>query len=256
VSSPPIGILREDHSDCNNKKCSNVETVQKGYGQYCPIAKGSEIFAERWTPLIIRNLHVGAHTFTEIAAGCPRISTTLLAQRLQSLELSGVIERRPNPQARGSLYYLTPAGQELVEVTLQLGTWGARWLELAPQDYDPFVVLWAWKMNVVLDRLPQDRVVIGFILRDRPKERFWLLLHKPEAELCIKHPGFDEDLIINTDSRTLTLVHMGRLDVRDAERSGTWDIAGSPVLARAVASWGGFRSAFAEVRSVRTAAGL
>ena len=65
--------------------------MQKGYGQYCPIAKGAEIFAERWTPLIIRNLHVGAHTFGEIAAGCPRISTTLLSQRLQGLERAGVV---------------------------------------------------------------------------------------------------------------------------------------------------------------------
>src|SRR5438552_5026866 len=99
--------------------------MQKGYGQYCPIAKGAEIFAERWTPLIVRNLHVGAHTFTEIAAGCPRISSTLLTHRLKGLERAGVIERRANPQSSGWLYYLTPAGQELAGVTLQLGNWGA-----------------------------------------------------------------------------------------------------------------------------------
>jgi DNA-binding HxlR family transcriptional regulator len=176
--------------------------MQNGCGQYCPIAKGAEIFAERWTPLIIRNLHVGARTFGEIAAGCPGMSTTLLVQRLHGLERAGVIERRPNVGARGSLYYLTPAGQELVDVALQLGNWGARWLELAPQDYDPFVVLWAGKMHVVLERLPQPRIVIGFDLRDRPKEKFWLLLQKPEPELCIKHPGYDEDVVITTDSRT------------------------------------------------------
>ena len=87
--------------------------MQKGYGQYCPIAKGAEIFAERWTPLIVRNLHVGAHTFGEIEAGCPRISTTLLAQRLRALERAGVVERRPSPSGRGSLYYLTPRGKNL-----------------------------------------------------------------------------------------------------------------------------------------------
>ena len=78
--------------------------MQKGYGQYCPIAKGAEIFAERWTPLIIRNLHVGAHTFTEIAAGCPRISTTLLTQRLQvwsALE-SSIVARTLDPRARST----------------------------------------------------------------------------------------------------------------------------------------------------------
>lgn len=230
-----------------------MPVMQKGYGQYCPIAKGAEIFAERWTPLIIRNLHVGAHTYSEIAAGCPRISTTLLAQRLQALERSGVIERRSNPLGRGSLYYLTAAGQELVEVTLQLGTWGARWLELAPEDYDPFVVLWAWKMHVVLDRLPQPRIVIGFDLRDRPREKFWLLLQRPEAELCVKHPGYDEDIVITTDSRTLILVHLGRLAVGEAERAGRWRVDGLPALVRALPSWGGFYSTFAEVRPVRSA---
>jgi len=226
--------------------------VQKGYGQYCPIAKGAEIFAERWTPLIVRNLHVGAHTFSEIAAGCPRISSTLLARRLQGLERAGVIERRPHPRARGRLYYLTPAGHELVEVALQLGNWGARWLQLAPPDYDPFVVLWAWKMHVALDRLPQSRIVIRFDLVDRPKQKFWLLLQQPEAELCMKHPGYDEDIVITTDSKTLTLVHLGRQAVADAVRAGTWRIDGPSPLVRGLPSWGGFYSRFAAIRPVRS----
>ena len=236
----------------NNKKWSKLRFhMQKGYGQYCPIAKGAEIFAERWTPLIIRNVHVGAHTFSEIAAGCPRISTTLLAQRLQGLERAGVIERRPNHGGKGSLYYLTAAGQELVNVAIELGNWGARWLELAPEDYDPFVVLWAWKMHVLLDRLPQPRVVMRFDLRDRPRQRFWLLLQAPEPELCIKFPGYDEDLVINTDSRTLTLVHLGRLPLADAERRGVWHVDGPPALVRGVSKWGGLYSRFAGIGPVR-----
>ena len=39
------------------------------YGQFCPIARGSEILAERWTPIILRNLLLGCRTFNEIAAG-------------------------------------------------------------------------------------------------------------------------------------------------------------------------------------------
>jgi DNA-binding HxlR family transcriptional regulator len=222
--------------------------MRRGYGQYCPIAKGAEIFAERWTPLIIRNIHVGAHSFGEIAAGCPRISTTLLTQRLQGLERAGVVERRLKPRGNGSQYYLTPAGQELVDVAFQLGDWGARWLELAPEDYDPFVVLWAWKMHVMLDRLPQPRVVVAFKLVDRPQEKFWLLLQEPEAELCVKHPGYDEDLVITTDSQTLTLIHLGRLGLKQAERSGKWRVDGSSLIARALPTWGGFYSRFAKIQ--------
>jgi hypothetical protein len=137
-----------------------------------------------------------------------------------------------------------------VDVAIQLGNWGARWLELAPEDYDPFVVLWAWKMHVQVDRLPQPRIVIGFDLRDRPKQKFWLLLQAPEPELCIKHPGYDEDLVITTDSRTLTLVHLGRLRLADAEREGVWQIDGSPALVRGMPTWGGLYSRFATIRPV------
>ena len=62
------------------------------YGQYCPIARGAEIFAERWTPLIIRNLHLGCETFGEILEGAPGLSHTLLAQRLHQLERLGIVD--------------------------------------------------------------------------------------------------------------------------------------------------------------------
>jgi len=48
------------------------------YGQYCPIARASEVLAERWTPIILRNLLLGSTTFSEIAAGAPGLSRTLL----------------------------------------------------------------------------------------------------------------------------------------------------------------------------------
>ncbi len=111
-------------------------------------------------------------------------------------------------------------------------------------------MLWAWKMHVVLDRLPQPRIVIGFDLRDRPKQKFWLLLQAPEPELCIKHPGYDEDLVITTDSRTLTLVHLGRLPLGDAERQGVWNVDGSQALVRGMPTWGGLYRRFSEIRPV------
>ncbi|TJW34050.1 MAG: helix-turn-helix transcriptional regulator, partial [Mesorhizobium sp.] len=67
------------------------------YGQYCPIARGAEIFAERWTPLIIRNLHLGCGNFSEILEGAPGLSRTLLSERLKQLEWVGVVESNPKP---------------------------------------------------------------------------------------------------------------------------------------------------------------
>jgi DNA-binding HxlR family transcriptional regulator len=73
------------------------------YGQYCPIARGAEIFAERWTPLIIRNLHLGCETFGEILEGAPGLSGTLLAQRLKQLERLGIVESAPKARARSPI---------------------------------------------------------------------------------------------------------------------------------------------------------
>ncbi len=54
----------------------------KSYGQYCPIARTSELFAERWTPIIVRNLGAGCRTFTQLREGAPGIPKALLAERL------------------------------------------------------------------------------------------------------------------------------------------------------------------------------
>src|SRR5680860_393484 len=86
------------------------------YGQYCPIARGSEVVAERWTPIILRNILLGCHTFNEIAAGAPGLSRALLTRRLHELERAGVIDIRPKPGGHGSLYEPTSAGRDLSNV--------------------------------------------------------------------------------------------------------------------------------------------
>lgn len=213
--------------------------VERGYGQYCPIAMAAEVLAERWTPLIIRNLTLNCHRFGEILEGCPRMSTTLLAKRLRTLERDGVISSVMAPSGRGRRYYLTPPGQELAEVVLRLGAWGARWLEVTPREQDPFIALWSWTRMVDVDALPPHRVVVRFDFHDRPREPFWLLLHRPRPEVCVTHPGIDEDVIVRTDVATLVDVQRGRLRLQDATTRGTFILDGNPVLARALPSWGG-----------------
>ena len=92
----------------------------EGYGQYCPVALGAEVFAERWTPIIVRNLMGGAERFGDLLDGAPGLPRSVLAQRLRSLERAGVVERSAGPT-----YSLTDCGQELAEVCLALGRWGA-----------------------------------------------------------------------------------------------------------------------------------
>jgi DNA-binding HxlR family transcriptional regulator len=209
----------------------------KGYGQYCPIARASEIFAERWTPLIVRNLLLGCRTFSEIERGAPGISRTLLSQRLRTLVQHGLVERRRNPDARGWLYFPTPAGQELWDVCIALGNWGARWLEVTPEHLDPYVVLWSMTNSLARSRVPERRIVVRFDFPDRPKHRFWLLLENREGEVCVKHPGGEEDLILTADSEWFAKWHMGRVSWNEAARRGSFRLEGSRELARAFPTW-------------------
>ena len=81
------------------------------YGQYCPIARTSELLAERWTPIIIRNLLSGCRTFRELLDGAPGISKALLAQRLELLADHGILSREPSPSGRDGHYALTEQGR-------------------------------------------------------------------------------------------------------------------------------------------------
>jgi DNA-binding HxlR family transcriptional regulator len=182
------------------------------YGQYCPIARGAEIFAERWTPLIIRNVQLCCETFGEILEGAPGLSRTLLTQRLKQLERLGVVESAPKAQGRGYRYQLTSSGHDLFRVCQTLGEWGARWLEIAPENLDPFVALWSMCTALRRDRLPDKRVVIRFDFTGfRPHERYWLLIEHRETEICKTYSGLDEDLYITADAEAFVKWHAGQL---------------------------------------------
>jgi DNA-binding HxlR family transcriptional regulator len=250
--------------------------VVRTYGQYCPIARGAEIFAERWTPLIIRNLYLGCGSFSEILAGAPGLSRTLLSQRLKQLERLGVVESASKPDGRGHHYELTAAGHDLFKVCQSLGEWGARWLEIAPENLDPFVALWSMCNALRRDRLPDRRVVIRFDFlahrgasRDlstearsakveagtgRPRhERYWLLIELGDTEICKTYPGLDEDLYITAEAEAFVKWHAGQLAWAQATREGRIQLDGSPSLVRAFPTWNA-RSMFAHIKPVsRTA---
>ena len=171
----------------------------KSYGQYCPIARTSEFFAERWTPIIIRNLAAGCRTFTQLREGAPGIPKALLAERLSLLERYGVVAKERRPAGRGYTYELTESGLELKDVCDAMGNWGARWLEVEPRHVDPTYVLWATCRSVDLDLVPEAGIVVRFDLKDAPKQRFWMVLRRPRAEVCTSYPGMGEDMVIVTD---------------------------------------------------------
>jgi DNA-binding HxlR family transcriptional regulator len=228
--------------------------VGNPYGQYfCPITRASEIFATRWTPIIVRNLLLGCSTFSEIHEGAPGMPRSLLQQRLEQLEHAGIVERRPKPRGRGWLYELSPAGRELETVCEALGNWGSRWLDAAPAQLDPGVLLWAICKSMDPDRLPEERVVVRVNFSNAPKQRFWLLVQRPEPEVCRKPPGFDEDLVVTSDTEWLAKWHMGQLSLGQAMHARVITLEGPRRLIREFGKWGGM-TPFASVAPARPTA--
>jgi DNA-binding HxlR family transcriptional regulator len=210
------------------------------YGQYCPIARAAEILAERWTPLIVRNIHAGCGTYGEILAGAPGLSHTLLTQRLRHLAKAGVITTAPKKNGRGVRYMLTEAGDELWPVLLALGGWGERWIELRDEHSNPRFLLWTWSTSYLAHaNLPDRQVVVRFELADRPRaERaIWLVVRPTDAEVCTKPPGFPDDLVVHTTTMTLAMWHTRQIEWAHALRSGKIRLIGPRELARMLPTW-------------------
>src|SRR2546421_5529373 len=171
------------------------------YGQYCPVARAAEIFADRWTVLIVRELLADVSHFNELERGLPGMSRTLLTERLRRLERTGVLERRAASRGKPTQYRLTDAGRDLQRVVDLFGEWGARWAfgEPRPNELDPIILLWWMRRRVALDSVPRRRLVIEFNFRGGPKQKYWLLIEPTDVSVCLKHPGFDVDVIVNAD---------------------------------------------------------
>jgi DNA-binding HxlR family transcriptional regulator len=216
-----------------------MSRVTREYGQYCPVALGSEVVADRWTPLILREMVLGNTRFNDIERGLPGISRSLLAQRLRHLERKGIVWRSPSPSGRGSEYHLTPAGQDLEPVIMALGEWAVRWMftEPEPEVVDPVTLTWWLHRRVDIDRLPDRRVVVEFDYRGADPTVIWLVLDRGEPSVCIKHPGFDSDLIVTTDPVSFMRVFSGIETLLDARSRGTVAIDGPPRLSRSFAQW-------------------
>lgn len=210
------------------------------YRQYCPIARASEILAERWTPLVVRNLMFGADTFTAISRGVPTMSRSMLVKRLDELERAGVVEKTPKTAGQGHRYTLTPAGADLGAVITALAEWGERYIDVTTERSDPGFALWAW-CQVQLDRarLPDERTVVAFTFPDQPptNRRYWLLIEGGDAELCYSDPGCEPDVVVRAQSLPFVDWHRGTADWSALVRSGAIEVAGPQRLVRALPTW-------------------
>lgn len=222
------------------------------YGQFCPIAKASEILGERWTHLIIRELGAGSETFGDLRRGMPLISPAMLSSRLKSLELAGVVARTETEN--GIRYTLTEAGRELKPIILQLGVWGHRWArsKLSPDELDPSMLMWDIHRTMNAGYFGEDRTTLYFEFSDytAKSRRWWLVIQDGAVDVCMKDPGHDVDLEVLTDVRTLTGVWMGDIGLGQALRDHRIRLVGQTQLKRDISTWLG-KNYFSDIKPAR-----
>ncbi len=217
--------------------------MDKGFGQFCPVAVACETFAARWTPMILRELLAGSVHFNDIHRGLPAMSRALLARRLRELDAGGIVRREKASSGQAVRYDLTEAGREFRSVLEPLGTWGQRWGQRAERrNLDPEFLMWNMRRRIALDALPPRRVVAQFDFRGVPAERrgyrvFWLVLTSADVDLCVKDPGFEVDLYVDARIDAMVRVWLGDTTWRAALRDGSVRITGTRELVKAFPSW-------------------
>lgn len=210
------------------------------YGQFCPIAKTTEILGEKWTVLIIRELLMGGRRFNELQRGLGLISPALLTSRLKSLEEYGLVAKRRITGGRGYEYFPTEACEALLPVLVAMGEWGLCWAQhtLFDDDYDVEFLMYYLERSIDPARLVGDETVIQFDFTDFSQQRkWWLLVKDGRAEVCIKDPAREIDVFFTTTVRAMADVWMGERSYKDAMRSGDLIVQGPPALTRNISAW-------------------
>ena len=187
-----------------------------GYADYCPISDGVEVLGDRWTPLVIRELMVGASGFNEIHRGIPRISRTLLAQRLRLLERRASAARPP-----------------------RLGHWAAEWTFGDPEDEDcdGLSLMWRLHQHAITAKLPQQRTVLHMTLTGAGAAEGWLNIDRGTITVCKDNPGYDVDLAIEASTGQMQRWLIGLVPFRDLVANGHARLLGPSRLARAFPTW-------------------
>lgn len=212
------------------------------YGQFCPVAKATDIIGERWTLLILRELVLGTHRFSDFQRALSRISPSLLTKRLNCLEEAGIIVTKKQQGRRGKQYFLTPAGKQLAPVIEHLAIWGMRWArgQLTNKELDVEFLMWEIQRRLNTNALPAGETVLCFIFDELTQfKSWWIVVEDSNVDLCTRNPGKDVDLYISSTVRTMVEIWEGDLDLNAALQKQQVKTNGKRQLASTMAEWFG-----------------
>jgi DNA-binding HxlR family transcriptional regulator/putative sterol carrier protein len=189
-----------------------------------------ELVGERWALLIVRELMFGPRRFSQLRSSLPGISANVLTQRLEGLEVAGILVRRklPPPADDVQVYELTSWGYESETAIQELGRWAVR----SPQ-HDPTLPLSAASImlsfRTMIDRAgaAKSPMAAGFRLGN---ESFVAEVDEKGITVRRADPE-DTDFVIEAKPTALAAVVYGGQPLRDAEAAGTVKVRGDRKLA-------------------------
>ena len=229
-----------NHTSTTISVANHTSTMKRGYGQYCPLSLAAELLGQRWTILVISRLVDGCNSFSEIHRGVPRISPSLLSQRLDELQDAGLVVRKKRRNKQAYTYHLTDAGWDLEDIIMQMAIWGQHWArDMNLDDLDPAFLAWSMHLRINTECMPPGRTVLEFDFTGVPEEfhRFWLIHEKGNVEMCLKHPGFESDVVVSSDIRRFIEAWRGFRDMRTEICAGRIRVEGEKPLRDALPEW-------------------
>jgi len=214
----------------------------QSYGQFCPVARAAEIVSSRWTLIILRELLAGSTKFNELRYGVPQMSPSLLSKRLSEMEEAGIVEKKIATKGRGFHYFVTDSGKELGPIIFTLGMWGQKYVlsEFSKHELDPTLLMWDIQRRLQTTLFPEKgRFVAEFQIKGAPAERksWWVIIHDRNVELCLRHPGYEINLFIESNLRSLTNIWMGVCSIDTAKKEKSISLHGNEKYIKNFSKW-------------------
>ncbi|WP_225726143.1 MULTISPECIES: helix-turn-helix domain-containing protein [unclassified Nocardia] len=200
-----------------------------GYGQFCAVARALDVLGERWTLLVVRELLLGASTFTEIRRALPRIPRATLSARLRTLRAAGIVD---------DSYRLSDAGRALAPVVRELARWAmdTESAELTEDDLDTAALAWDIQRRIDVESLPEQTVVVALDFTDR-HEKYWLHLSRTGVNLCGQDTGAPVDIWLAAPIMAVTRWWLGEWSWAQLLRHPDVHVHGDLALQRRMHRW-------------------
>jgi DNA-binding HxlR family transcriptional regulator len=210
------------------------------FGQFCPIAKATEIIGEKWMILILREVLMGSTRFNELQRGLSMISPAVLSKRLSSAVDYGLILKKKLPGQKGYEYLPTKATKELLPIFIELGNWGMRWTRehLTENDFDVEFLLLYLQRSIQPENLPGKETTIRFSFTDLEHQpNWWILVRNDEVDVCTIDPGREVDIYFTCSAKCMSDIWMGETSYKKEIANKNLKLVGPRVLTRNVTDW-------------------